>query len=319
MMANTSKNGIQQDSATMMPALSRPASTVKPPLPSLKRISHPPQSTDLRNPDSCASLSPPQALKPSSPISVQRGGKISVPLHEALGKPDKPKYVIQRDAIIAIAEKHLDWTKPYQNQSPEITAAFLAELEQTDHLKVLFGEQRVQNLAHLASYLSQRISNDKSRKSRPESQLSLEPAEFTDGEESGTNYKRKRSERKSVPNKRYAFDRSSATPQSRQEEDEQAEVFAETEFQRDRASCSHEIIIEFLESCSPPMPYLADALVAAGCVNSEFIFAISSWPLSEIYEFLGESVKLDDGTSPTPLEVRILGKHFAALATVLEE
>ncbi|KAJ7584952.1 hypothetical protein C8J56DRAFT_138741 [Mycena floridula] len=70
-------------------------------------------------------------------------------------------------------------------------------------------------------------------------------------------------------------------------------------------------IMRFLEQCSPSMSYLTQSLIDAGCINIERVNAMSDWSTDDILDFLRCDVTLPNGNKLSPMEVRILAKHFS--------
>ena len=66
----------------------------------------------------------------------------------------------------------------------------------------------------------------------------------------------------------------------------------------------------FLENSMPPMTHLMDAFINFGCINGEFLLAISSWPLERIREVL-DQLSLGPNDKPiTEMDKYILENHF---------
>ena len=57
------------------------------------------------------------------------------------------------------------------------------------------------------------------------------------------------------------------------------------------------------------MTHLMDAFINFGCVNAEFLLAISSWPIEKIQGVL-DQLSLPDGKELTEMEKFILQDHF---------
>ena len=61
-----------------------------------------------------------------------------------------------------------------------------------------------------------------------------------------------------------------------------------------------------------------DAFIDFGCVNAEFLLAISSWPIETIQGVL-DRLSLPDGKELTEMEIFILKDHFKEYFSQLEK
>lgn len=68
-------------------------------------------------------------------------------------------------------------------------------------------------------------------------------------------------------------------------------------------------IYDFLEASLPPMTHFMDGFIDYGCINVDFLLAISAWPFERIRYFL-DQVPGRDGTKMTDMEKFVLQNHF---------
>ena len=78
-------------------------------------------------------------------------------------------------------------------------------------------------------------------------------------------------------------------------------------------------INKFLETTMPPMTYLLDAFIDFGCVNADFLRAISSWSFEAIRGVLDGLSLGPDGRRLTEMEIFILQNHFKEYFTQFEK
>jgi len=69
-------------------------------------------------------------------------------------------------------------------------------------------------------------------------------------------------------------------------------------------------VLDFLNASKPPMAHLMDAFVDYGCINAEFLLAISSWSVERIRCVLDQLTPGRDGKKITEMEKFILQEHF---------
>jgi hypothetical protein len=69
-------------------------------------------------------------------------------------------------------------------------------------------------------------------------------------------------------------------------------------------------IHDFLEASMPPMIHLMDAFIEFGCINADFLLAISSWSSEKIKYALDKFPAGRDGRKMTEMEKFILQNHF---------
>ena len=69
-------------------------------------------------------------------------------------------------------------------------------------------------------------------------------------------------------------------------------------------------IYNFLKTSTPPMTHLLDAFIEFGCVNADFLLAMSSWTFEEIRRILDRLSLGPNGRQLTEMEIFILQNHF---------
>jgi hypothetical protein len=69
-------------------------------------------------------------------------------------------------------------------------------------------------------------------------------------------------------------------------------------------------IHSFLESSTPPMTHLMDAFINFGCINADFLLAVSTWSFERIRDVLDQLSLGPDGRQITEMEKFILENHF---------
>ena len=69
-------------------------------------------------------------------------------------------------------------------------------------------------------------------------------------------------------------------------------------------------VLDFLNASKPPMSHLMDAFVDYGCINAEFLLAISSWSVERIRYVLDQLTPGRDGKKMTEMEKFVLQNHF---------
>ena len=75
----------------------------------------------------------------------------------------------------------------------------------------------------------------------------------------------------------------------------------------------------FLETTMPPMTYLLDAFIEFGCVNADYLRAISTWSFEAIRGVLDRLSFGPDGKRLTEMEKFILQNHFKEYFTQLKK
>ena len=69
-------------------------------------------------------------------------------------------------------------------------------------------------------------------------------------------------------------------------------------------------VLDFLNASKPPMSHLIDSFVDYGCINAEFLLAISSWSVERIRYVLDQLLPGRDGKKLTEMEKFVLQNHF---------
>jgi hypothetical protein len=69
-------------------------------------------------------------------------------------------------------------------------------------------------------------------------------------------------------------------------------------------------IHSFLEASMPPMTHLFDAFINFGCINTDFLLAVSRWSSENIRDFLDQLSLGPNGRQITEMEKFVLQNHF---------
>ncbi|CAA7271238.1 unnamed protein product [Cyclocybe aegerita] len=70
-------------------------------------------------------------------------------------------------------------------------------------------------------------------------------------------------------------------------------------------------LYQFLSGCTPSMAHLHSLFVAYGCVDEEYLYAASTWPADQIYDFLKDIGKQSkENNKVTEMDIRILRRRL---------
>ena len=75
----------------------------------------------------------------------------------------------------------------------------------------------------------------------------------------------------------------------------------------------------FLEASTPPMTHLMDAFINFGCINADFLRAISVWSLDKIRNVLDQLSLGPNGRQISRMDKFVLENHFKEYFTQLEK